>query len=65
MAHRIGNLPALMELLDKQARTEGNESEHELGISLINLARDRGITEDEIIEAVCSAKDEGPVFYRP
>lgn len=62
--HKIGNLPALMELLDKQARTEGNESQHELGISLVNLARERGLTEDDIIKALCDTHD-GPVFYYP
>lgn len=64
MPYNIGNLPALMEALDKQARSEGNESQHELGISLINLARERGFTVDEIIKAVCDTHD-GPVFYYP
>lgn len=62
--YNIGNLPALMEKLDQQARREGNESQHELGVSLINLARERGMTESEIIEAVCDTQD-GPVFYYP
>lgn len=61
--YNIGNLPALMEALNKQARAEGNESQHELGISLINLARERGFTEEQIIEAVST--QDGPVFYYP
>lgn len=52
MTYRIGNLGALADLLRAQARLEGNESEHELGISLVNLARERGLTEEQIIDAL-------------
>jgi hypothetical protein len=61
--YRIGNTPALMEALIKQSRSEGNESEHELGISIVNLARERGFTEDAIIDALST--EDGPVFYYP
>lgn len=63
MPHNIGNLPALMEALHKQARSEGNDSQHELGISLINLACERGFTEAQIVAAVST--EDGPVFYYP
>lgn len=63
MPYTVGNLPALMEALNKQARLEGNESQHELGISLVNLARERGFTEDQLITALST--EDGPVFYYP
>lgn len=61
--YAIGNTPAIMEALVKQARVEGNESEHELGVAIVNLARERGLTEDAIIDA--SMTQDGPVFYYP
>jgi hypothetical protein len=54
--YRIGNLAALFAALHEQERREGNEAEHHFGIALVNLAREHGMTEDQIIEAISTPK---------
>jgi hypothetical protein len=54
--YRIGNMRALAEAILTQAEREGNEAEHYLGIKLVTLAREEGLTEDAIIDAVSSPR---------
>lgn len=50
--HKIGNLRGLSEKLIEMAERDGNDAEHQLGIALVNLARDEGLTEDQILEGL-------------
>lgn len=54
--HKIGNLRGLSEKLIAMAEHDGNEAEHQLGIALVNLAREEGLTEEQILEGLTAGK---------
>lgn len=53
---RIGNVHALLDAMLEQAATETAVSGHDwtgdLGAAVVNLARDGGLSEDKIIDAL-------------
>lgn len=54
--HKIGNLRKLTDTLIEAAERDGNEAEHQLGIALVNLARDEGLAEEQIVAALTHGK---------
>ena len=54
--HKIGNLRGLTERMIATAELDGNEAQHRLGIKLVNLARDEGLTEEQILDGLTAGK---------